>query len=152
MFYKFFLPVLVTGGMGLGAWRTYGHPQDVNLPPGMAPSYGWVAMLAMFVLVAGIMWFTMAPLKKVELSGDQLIISDYRTEIRVPLEQVEKVDGRSITNPKRYTITFREPTDFGRRIVFLEPMAWTLLPWHECVEIAELRNALAEAQVRTRHG
>jgi hypothetical protein len=90
------------------------------------------------------------PLKKVELDDGDLIISDYRTEIRVPLEMVEKIDDRSMTNPRRYKVTFREPTDFGRRIVFLEPMAWTLNPWHECEEVAELRRAVAEAQMKQR--
>jgi len=151
-FYKFVLPVLVTGGMGLGAWRVYGHPQEVNLPPGLPPAYGWVLMLAIAVMVAAFLWLTLAPIKKVELDDGSLVISNYRTEIRVPLEMVEKIDDRSMTNPKRYTITFREPTDFGQRIVFLEPMVWTMNPWHEAEEIAELRNALAEAQMRTRHG
>ncbi|MHB1313670.1 MAG: hypothetical protein ACYC3L_16750 [Gemmatimonadaceae bacterium] len=151
-FYKFVLPVLVVGGMCFGAVRASLQPQDVHMPPGMAPDYGWVALLAMLVLVTGVMWYTLAPLKKVELDGDDLVISNYRTEIRVPLDMVEKIDERSMTNPRRYRMTFREPTDFGRRIVFLEPMAWTLNPWHECEEVAELRRAVADAQMKVRRG
>jgi hypothetical protein len=152
VFYKFFLPVLVTGGMGFGAFRAYGHPDEVHMPPGMSPDYGWVVMLAMALLVAVFLWYTLSPIKKVELDDGDLIISDYRTEIRVPLEMVEKIDERSMTNPRRYKVTFREPTEFGRRIVFLEPMAWTLNPWHECEEVAELRRAVADAQVKVRRG
>jgi hypothetical protein len=149
-FYKFVVPVLVTGGLVFGAWRAYGHPQEVNLPPGMPPTYGWMLMLALAVVVAALLWFTLSPIKKVELDDDSLIISDYRTEIRVPLDNVEKIDERSMTNPRRYKLTFREATDFGRRIVFLEPMAWTLNPWHECEEVAELRRAVADAQMAKR--
>ena len=151
-FYKFVVPVLVVGGMGVGLWRGPSHPRELNLTPGMSPAQGWGLMLLMLVVVWAILRSTLVPLKKVELDGDDLIISNYLSEIRVPLEMVEKIDERSMTNPRRYKVTFREPTEFGRRIVFLEPMAWTLNPWHECEEVAELRRAVADAQMTRRHG
>jgi len=151
-FYKFVLPVLVTGGMGVSLWRGARSPQEFRLAQDMTSAQGLALMLVVALVVAAIMWYTLAPLKKVELDGDDLVISNYRTEIRVPLEMVEKIDERSMTNPRRYRMTFKEPTDFGRRIVFLEPMAWTLNPWHECEEVAELRRAVADAQVKVRRG
>ena len=151
-FYKFVLPVLVTGGMGVGLWRAPSHPEQVHLPSAMTPPQGWGLLLLVLVVVWAVVRYTLVPLKKVEVDGDDLIISNYLSEIRVPLEQVEKIDDRSFTNPKRYTVTFREPTDFGRRIVFIEPMAWTLNPWHECEQVAELRRAVADAQMKSRHG
>ena len=151
-FYKFVVPVLAVGGTSVGLWRVPSRPQEMHLPPGVTPTQGWGLMLLVLVAVWAIIRYTLVPLKKVELDGDDLVISNCLTEIRVPLEQVEKIDERSMTTPKRYTVTFREPTDFGRSIVFLEPMAWTLNSWHECEQVAELRSAVADAQMRSRHG
>jgi predicted PurR-regulated permease PerM len=149
-FYKFILPLLGGGGMCVAVWHVHEHPQEITIPPGFPPSLAWVFVLAAFVAVAAVLWIMLLPLKRVELDDGDLIISNYRTEIRVPLENVESIDDRSMSNPRRYTVTFREPTDFGRRIVFLEPVAWTLNPWHKSQEIAELRSAWAAVQAKRR--
>ena len=147
-FYKFIVPVLTTGGMCFGAywaWRNPGSDRG-HAPDGMAAEHAWLLMLAAAALVAAVMWWTTASLKRVVLAGDELLVSNYRTEIRVPLTWIEKISGPSRTNPKRYTVTLVEPTDFGRRITFLPPMSWSLLLWTEPEEVGELRNAWAAAR------
>ena len=145
-FYKFILPVLTTGGMCYGSWRAFVHPEEIDLPNGMRAELGWMIVLALGLLVGGIIWWTVGALKRLELSGDHLLISNYVTEISAPLSAVETISDPSRTNPKRYTITFAEPTDFGRRITFMPPMVWSMNPWAESEAMGELRTAWATAR------
>lgn len=146
-FYKFILLVLVTGAMCCGAWRALDHPDEAPVPGGgMRAGQSWMIVLALAAVVAAVIWWTVAPLKRLVLSGDDLLISNYRTEIRVPLTAVEAISGPSATNPRRYTVTFAEPTEFGRSFTFMPPMVWSFNPWAEADEVGELRRAWAEAQ------
>ena len=147
-FYKFIVPALTVGGMGFGAYWAWRNPgtDRVHAPDGMAAEHVWILMLVATALVAAVMWWTIAPLKRVVLAGDELLVSNYLREIRVPLTWIEKISGPSRTNPKRYTVTLVEPTDFGRRITFLPPMVWSLMLWTEPEEVDELRNAWVAAR------
>lgn len=145
-FYKFVLPVLCVGGMGVGAWRAYVHPEELKMPPGTSPELGWLMMLALMLLVFVVIWWTVRSLVRLELADDELVISNYFTEIRVPLTSVADISGPSITNPKRYTLTFDESIEFGRTVSFLAPMQWTLLPFSEPEEVSALRRAWETAR------
>ncbi len=145
-FYKFVLPLLVLGGLGFGAWRAFKHPDEVHMPPAMTPDYGWVLIIVIALFAGGIIWWTVASLCRIEIDDDDLLISHYRTEMRVPLASVESISGPSASNPKRYTLTFEEPTEFGRRVTLLPPMAWTLMPLGEPEAVRELRNAWETAR------
>lgn len=140
-FYKFALPLLTLGGIGAGAFYEFVHPESQKLPPGIPQQYGWVVVFFTGLLIGVIFWWAVADLKRVELDGDELIISNYRTEIRVMLTAVETISARSMTNPPRYTLTFAESTEFGNRITFLPAMEWTLLPVGEPQSVVELRAA-----------
>lgn len=145
-FYKFILPVLTTGGVCYGAWRAFVHPDELHLPAGMRPELAWMIVGALALLVAVLICWTVAGLKRLELDGDDLLISNYLTEIRVPLSAIAKIDGPSATDPKRYTVTFAESAEFGRTFTFMPPMVWSLNPWAEGEEIGELRHAWAAAR------
>ena len=134
------------GVTGYIAWRAFAHPDEVHLPYGMRPEYAWMSALAMGLLIGGLIWWTVAPLKRVVLSGDDLLISNYLTEISVPLSAIESINGPSTTNPKRYTVTFAEPTEFGRTFTFMPPMVWSMNPWAASEVVSELRTAWAMAQ------
>src|SRR5512140_304481 len=82
--YKFVIPVLATAGMALGAWNAYVHPKPKTLPPGLGALDEWMIVVAIALAVGVILWRTLARLVRVELEDDELIISNYRTEIRVP--------------------------------------------------------------------
>jgi len=140
-FYKFALPFLVIGGIGVAAWQAYVHPERQQLPAGMDPANGWMLVAAVGVVAGAFIWWTIKDLARVELDDDELIISDYRTEIRVPLARVASISGPSWSNPPRYTLRFDEPTEFGRRVTFLAPMQWTLMRLSEPEEVRELRSA-----------
>lgn len=152
-FYKFVMPALMVGGMGVGAWMTYAHPDTVHGVEGFSRDYAWVLLAIAAVFAGGITWWVGARMVRVELDGDELIISNYRAEARVPLSNIESISERSVTNPKRYTITFVETTEFGRSVVLLPPMDWSLMGFGEAAAVSALRVAWEEvkgAQVRRR--
>ncbi|HEY5490780.1 MAG TPA: hypothetical protein VIK25_06250 [Gemmatimonadaceae bacterium] len=145
-FYKFILPVLAIGGLCYGAWRAFAHPDEVHVSSGMRPEQAWLIVFALVPVVTALHLWMLAPLKRVVLQGDDLLISNFLVEISVPLSVIESISGPSVTNPKRYTVTFAEPTDFGRRITFLPPMVWSMNSWAEAEEIGEFRSAWAAAR------
>lgn len=145
-FYKFVLPLLVLSGIGAGTVIAYLRPEPQTMPPGLRPDQGWILMAVAAVIAIAVMWWALGRLMRVELDEDELIISNYRSEIRVPLSNVAKIAGPSRSNPPRYTLTFEEPTDFGRTIAFIPPIAWTLMRTKERDEVVELRAAWEAAR------
>jgi hypothetical protein len=145
-FYKFVLPLLALGGIGFGAWRGYVHPERLRMPPGVAPEYGWLLLLTIAVFAGVIVWWTVKSLVRIELDDDELVMSNYRSEIHVPLANIASIGGPSSTNPQRYTLTFEESTEFGRRVSFLPPMQWSLMRLSESDEVRELRTAWESAR------
>jgi hypothetical protein len=132
--------------MGAAALLAYLHPESLNGPDGWSRDYAWVMMLALGVVTAAVVWWFGGRLMRVELDDDELLISNYRTEIRVRLANVVKIEGPTFTNPPRYTLTFDEPTEFGRRVTFTPPMVWSLIPKGEAEAVVELRVAWEAAR------
>jgi hypothetical protein len=145
-FYKFVIPLLVIGGMGTGAVVAYLRPEPQAMPPGLRPDQGWILMTIAAVIACTVMWWALGRLMRVELDDDELVVSNYRAEIRVPLSHVATITGPSRSNPPRYTLTFEEPTELGRTIAFIPPMTWTLGRMKERDEVVELRTAWAAAR------
>jgi len=146
-FYRFVVPVAVVAGLAFATYAAWLHPERQKLPQGMPPEYGWVILVFTGALVLVILRWTLGGLKQVELDGDELIISDFRSEIRVPLAAVEKISRRSMSDPPRYTITFAEDTEFGRRVTFIAPRRWGWVKrFSDPDEIVELRSAWESAR------
>lgn len=145
-FYKFVLPLLVLGGMGAGTVVAYLRPEPQKMPPGLRADQEWILIAVAAVIAIAVMWWALGRLMRVELDEDELIISNYRTEIRVPLSHVARITGPSLSNPPRYTLTFDEPTDLGRTIAFIPPVAWTLTRMKERDEVVALRAAWEAAR------
>lgn len=145
-FYKFVIPLLVIGGTGTSAVTAYLHPEAKTMPPGLRPDQGWILMVVAAVIAVAVMWWALGRLMRVELNDDELIISNYCTEIRVSLSNVARIGGPSRSSPPRYTLTFEEPTDLGRTVAFIPPIAWTLGRMKERDEVVALRAAWAAAR------
>jgi hypothetical protein len=60
------------------------------------------------------------------LGQDELIVRNGGEEERVPLSNVINVNATVMTNPERITLTLREPSKFGKEIVFEPPLRF----WH----------------------
>ena len=96
----------------------------VAAAPGNAfPALRWIFLT---VTVGGGAWiyWSCGRLKRVRLSGDSLLVSNFRDEMRVPLSQIERVTGSVLMNPELVWVHFRRPTAFGDRIVFMAPWRW----------------------------
>ena len=59
------------------------------------------------------------PLKKVVIDDNNLYVSDFHTEITIPFSEIERVSEFVLSEPRRVTIRLKNPTRFGRKIVFL---------------------------------
>lgn len=144
--YRFVLPWLVLAGMLFAAGSAYLHPESLNGPSGWTRDYAWALMLAFGIVMFAILWFVGGRVMKVELDGDELIISNYRVEIRVPLAQVEAIKGPTWTNPPRYTLVFAETTEFGDKVTFIPPQSLLFRRVAESKAIGELKSAWEQAR------
>lgn len=111
-FYKFILPVLfLLSSVNMLVQMLRGQFFKEIFPP-----------VAIFVLIFAA-WIALAlwcfvRLKKVSLDDDFLYVSDYRTESRIPLEEIVNVTEVRWINPFPVTIHLRSPSEFGTKIVF----------------------------------
>jgi hypothetical protein len=107
--YKFILPGLfalsiVNSGIlfAVGWWST-------SMPA--------ITLVAVFLVAVSILF--QLPLKKIYIDDRNLYVSDYRVEETIPLTNVTRVTEFYFSEPRRVTIHFKEPTIFGRKIVFM---------------------------------
>jgi hypothetical protein len=82
-----------------------------------------VFLLATLVGSVFIYW-ALARLKKVTLSGDSLIISNFKVEISVPFKDIERISGSILVSPELAWLHFRQPTEFGTKVVFMPQIRW----------------------------
>ena len=146
--YKFVLPLVIGGGMGVAALMAYLYPESMNGPDGWMREYVWVMTLCFGALMVFIIWWFGGRSLKVELDEDELILSDYRNETRVRLADLEAISGPTWTNPPRYTLTFSEPSEFGRKVTFIPPQDFGFGRESEARAIGELKAAWSAARAR----
>jgi hypothetical protein len=112
---KFVVPplwILAFGAAALMLWseRAEGAPVPIE--------WKWMVLLIWFV--GGLLiWRTCARLKRVQLDGGMLLVSDYRTTIRVPAGDIEEVTENRWISMHPVTLHFRRPTEFGSAVVFM---------------------------------
>ena len=103
----------------------------------------WIVLLAAVTAFLIMSWVCL-PLKKVEVDGDSLRISNFVTTVTVPIAEVTKVTEAALVSIHPVWIHFRVSTKFGKRIVFMPTTEWSpteLLKPHRVVR--ELRKALS---------
>lgn len=139
---KFIFPTLWIGGFGFGTltlWLGAMTGKNGNLPPYDAK---WGFLLMWIAGSIFILWGC-AGLKKVILTSDSLIVSNYFREITIPVEMIERVTENCWINIRPVTVHFRCTTDFGERITFMPKIKLFLLFWKSHPVIEELRQATA---------
>ena len=139
--YRYVLPWLVVIGVAVGSLSAYLHPESLNGPDGWVRDYAWLLMLVFGAVIGVVLWFVGGRVVRVVLDDDELLISDYRTEFRVALTQLEAIKGPTWTNPPRYTLVFSEPTELGRKLTFIPPQEFGFLRRSEAAAVGELRAA-----------
>lgn len=112
---KFVVPVLWTlafGGVVVMLWSERAGRSPVPIES------KWMVLLV-WVVGGLLIWRTCARLKRVQLDGGTLLISDYRTTIRVPAGDIEEVTENRWISMHPVTLHFRRPTEFGNEVVFM---------------------------------
>jgi hypothetical protein len=78
-------------------------------------------------------------LKTVELEGEDLLISNFGEQIRVPLNTVAAVKG-GLGGKNPIKLQFRIATDFGESITFVPPRRRSMWPWQRHPLVKELQG------------
>ena len=136
---KFIFPALWIGGFTLFTLSLF-------LRPATAPDaeMKWVFLLV--TLVGGIFISRFCVrLKRVVLDDTALLVSNYRQELTIPLQDVERVSELRWVNIHPVTIHLLRPSEFGDRIVFIP--TFRIFSWgsrHPVVD--ELREAVTRAR------
>jgi hypothetical protein len=102
----------------------------------------WVFLAFLVIGVLALYGFCMR-LKRVRLRAGVLLISNYRSEIEVPLSGVARVTGSRLMNPELIWLRFRQPTDFGAEIMFMAP--WRIFVGLSAHPMVDELRALAVA-------
>jgi hypothetical protein len=115
-FLKRVLPLLIFGVLGLAILMpvVLGMIHPVRFPYVMltAPAVMIVVMYAVFRRLI----FDLAD--EVTDEGDALLVRIGAQQERIPLAQIINVSYAGLTNPRRITLTLRQPGIFGREVTF----------------------------------
>lgn len=112
--------------------------------PGLRVSVGWAgALLAVAFLYWTYILFECLQLKRVDLDGDVLRVSNFREEIEIPLLEVERVSASAFVTPELIWMHLRHPTVFGETIVFASPVRFLGGFWGRHPLARELERRIA---------
>jgi hypothetical protein len=117
-FYKFVFPIVWIGGFAFGTLSLFQAPASAY------PNHDNPALSFLFATIIGsLMFYALCMRNKVvSVEGPELVISNFFRTIRVPLKNVERVSGSILITPEVVQITFKERTEFGRKIQFMPHM------------------------------
>jgi hypothetical protein len=135
-FTKVIFPIVWVGGFGAvtaAVWASNGAPNQMK----------WTFLTALIVGALSF-WWACLPLKKVRIDDGTLYVSNFRKEIALPLDIVERVSENRWVNFRPVTLYFRRFTDFGDKIVFM-PKSRIIMPWQSHPVVDEIRQMIKVA-------
>ena len=135
--YRWVMPAALTVLAVAVIWRLGGVGTAERPEPGTVVLA--LVIAALLVILARIL----DRAKRVWIDGDTLIVSDYRKEAQVHVDDIADVEATRFVKPDRVRIRFRHPTIFGDNIVFFPPINWRGLA--SCHPVAEDLRALVAA-------
>jgi len=141
---KFILPILWIGAFTAVTLSLFLSPESWRYANGDDPGgLKWV-FLFMTLLGTAVFGSVWMPLKRVRMDDGSLYISNYLTEVIVPLANVAEVTESRWLGNHPVTIHFRSATRFGSRVTFMPKIRWFYFwPPHPVVE--EIRAAVRRA-------
>lgn len=83
-------------------------------------------------------------MKRVRVDRGMLYVSNYRKEIALPLNTVERVGENRWINIHPVTLYFRRPTDLGSKIVFM-PRTRMMALWRSHPVVGEIKRMITLA-------
>ncbi|HWZ43614.1 MAG TPA: hypothetical protein VNW97_09050 [Candidatus Saccharimonadales bacterium] len=135
---KIVFPIIWISGFTTGTVILFFFASDPNIA-----FLRWIFLFITAVGVPGIWWSCMR-LKRVRMDDRALYVSNYKTEIIVPLSNVAEVTENRWINIHPVTIKFYSETGFGSQIVFM-PKARPFGLWFSHPVVGEIRSAVARA-------
>ena len=147
---KFVFPVLWIGAFAIGTLSLFLFPNSWHGADG-GPPEAEVKWLLLFATIAGsaFIWWACVRLKRVRMDAKALYISNYSTEIVVPLAHVAAVTENRWVNSHPVTIAFHADTEFGSEVTFMPKVRWFGL-WSSHPVVEEIRLAVSRATGRDR--
>ena len=134
---KFVASTILIILFGLGTWAMFYNSKVPEI---------WIFLLVLIFGIALTFWACMR-LKKVDLDDVALHISNYRISVEVPLRSVEAISEGVPISPELVRISFRRPTEFGNKVVFIPKLRFFIgVSPHPIVN--ELRQLVSEARVQ----
>jgi hypothetical protein len=136
--YEVLFPTIWISGFGFGTlslWLGLMHGKNGTLPPDTMK----LQFLILWILGTVFLLLGCAGLKRVRIDSTNLYVSNYLTEITVPLKMILDVTEISWINIRPVTIHFRSTTAFGQQIKFM-PTVCLLAPWRSHPVVAELKR------------
>ena len=144
-FTKFITPVLCLAAFCALTFIYLNTPGGLRTRSG-APIPAGLQMLfvpVLALLLAYVCWYCVR-LKRVRIDPEALYISNFQTEIRVPLRDVSDVSENRWIKLHPITIRFTRETEFGNSVVFMPKARW-FGGWSPHPVVAELVEAVERA-------
>jgi hypothetical protein len=127
-FFKYIFSTLWITGFGIGTISVSASKLDQE-------SFTFI-----FGFIAGVtfLYWACLRLKKISIDEENLYISNYFKEITIQRKNIEKVTQSFFVNPRLIWIHFKQPTEFGKSIIFTPLLSLSIN--HPIVE--ELRKSI----------
>lgn len=132
---KVVFPILWISLFGLATlafWRARGG--NGELPPDSAK----YVFLAVWVVGSTVILWLCAGLKRVRVDGNDLVVSNYLREIRIPLSDIAGVGENRWINMHPVTIRLKAKSVFGDAVTFMPKTR--MLTWRPHPIVAELKQ------------
>lgn len=141
---KWVFPAVWIGGFGLATCALWlgGFYGRNGLPPELLK---WDFLVAWLVGSGFIIWFC-GRLKRVQIDGDTLYVSNYSSEVRIPLTEISHFTQSYLSRPPTITVHLRSMSPVGQRIVFIPKFRWVLFGTHPL--ITEMQALCDESRVK----
>jgi hypothetical protein len=139
---KFVFPVVWIGSFTIAALSLFLFPNSWHGADGGPPEANikWFFLFATLVGSAFI-WWACVRLKRVRMDTRALYVSNYSTEIVVPLANVAEVTENRWVNSHPVTIRFHSDTEFGSQVTFMPKVRWFAF-WSSHPVVEEIRRAV----------
>jgi hypothetical protein len=108
------------------------------------PFLSKIAASLCFLIIASFFCFFGAPLKRIFIAKDHLLISNYFKTIRTSFSEVDHISEATAIYPNTATIHFKTDTKFGRKIVFMPKLSFRTYGYHP--DVKELQELVASSQ------
>lgn len=143
---KFISPMVLNAGLGVvvaSLWVPHMWSDATGHAP--VPMRIRLACVAIWAALTIASFWIASRIKVVRLDGDDLVVSNFRREIRVALADVVSVSYWSAANPQVVSLSLRTDTPFSRRILFMPERRWTI-SFREPPIVQELQTRSAAAR------